>query len=175
VDLAAVRRHADEVGAAVPGHVWLPHLSALGRGELLAHSDDPAVQAFLEGERARRAGETEAALASLALARNMAPDNPIILLAIGQAALAGGDPGTAQEPLERVSGPYGGATALHLLLAQTYLGVALPADAVKAAETALRLAPQEPRAWRLLEAARRQLGDEPAARAAAEQAARLGG
>ncbi len=174
-DLDAMRAHLEEAADAAPADRLRPYYAGLLDDAFPEDADDPVVAALVDGERLLADGRGEDAARRFDVAWNLAPNTPVIMLALARAARAAGRTADAQRAYELVALHYGGAVALHEALAELYLVNGLPGDAVKASDAALGLAPERADLWRLAAEARRGAGDDDGAREAADEASRLEG
>lgn len=117
----------------------LEFLQALVSTDLAADSSDPATQALLEGERARRAGQPREARTRFDTAWDISPGFPMIVLLQGLASFEAGDYQAARAQLEGSAASFGRSPRLHRTLAELYERLALPDDAARARNAALAL------------------------------------
>ncbi len=137
---AALARYVDENDPAP----FREFLEALAGDDLTHDARDPAARSMLEGERLRRAGKPREALARFATAWDLAPNYPMVVLLQGLAALEAGAPDKARGALEASAASFGSSKRMHRALAETYEQLGLHADALRALNAALALAPGDP-------------------------------
>ncbi len=163
-DLAGTRAALARYEAESDPAPFAEFLAALAHDDLSRSSDDPATRSLLEGERLRRAGRPREALARFATAWDLAPGYPMVVLLQGLAAFEAGDLARARGALEASASSFGGSRRLHDTLARTYEGLELHADAVRALNAALALAPDDAELQEALARVHRRLSETPPAR-----------
>lgn len=169
-DLARARAALASYVAANQPAPFAEFLAALAHDDLTRAADDPATRALLEGERLRRAGRPREALACFATAWDLAPGFPMVVLLQGLAALEAHDLPAARGALEASAAGFGASRRLHRTLAQVYEGLELHADAARALNAALALAPDDAETLLALARVRQRLGEESVALALALRA-----
>jgi serine/threonine protein kinase len=145
-------------------------LSALATDDLARDASAPAERALLEGERARRAGRPREALQRFKTAWDLSPGYPMVVLLQGLAAFEAGELAAARGALEVSARPFGPSLRLHRTLAAVYEGLERPADAARALNAVLALAPEDAGAWLALARVRERIREEEGALAAALRA-----
>jgi len=143
-DRAELTAATDAIEDLNDDDLMLDHLRALLDGRFVEASSDPGVAALAEGLRLRAAGEPAEALASLRIANNLLPNSPEILAAIAITAYEAGSLDFARSVLEAIARPLAASRTLHRTLAETYLALGLPDDAVLASTTAMKIDPDDP-------------------------------
>jgi hypothetical protein len=131
-DLAGTERVLASWLAREPDAPFREFLHALAKDDLARESSDPATRALLAGERARRAGHPDEALAHFRTAWDLAPHSPLVVLLLGIAAFVAGELELARPALEASAGSFGRSRRLHATLAAVYTRLGLPADAERA-------------------------------------------
>ncbi|MEQ1891512.1 MAG: serine/threonine-protein kinase, partial [Planctomycetota bacterium] len=128
-DVAAGQRELARYRESETSPPFLAFFEGVLREELTPVGDEAAALALLAGERARRAGDARAALASFRTAWDLAPGYPFLVLLQGLAALEAGELEVARTHLEPAAFHFGRCARLHRALAELYERLALPADA----------------------------------------------
>jgi len=139
-------------------------LGALADDDLRRVASDPVERALLAGERARRAGEGRAALEHFKSAWDLAPGFPMVVLLQGLAAFEAGELAAARRALEASAQSFGPSLRLHRTLALVYEELGLPADATRALNAVLTIAPDDAEARLALERVRARPGEASASR-----------
>lgn len=163
-DLAGARTAAARYLAEHEPAPFGEFLEALALDDLTRAAREPAARSMLEGERLRRAGRPREAMTCFATAWDLEPNYPLVVLLQGLAALEAGAPDEARGALEASAASFGSSRRLHRALAETYERLGFPADAQRALNAALALAPGDPELLASLARVRAQLETPPRAR-----------
>jgi len=142
-DDAAARAHADRASELYPDLVRLDFLHAVLDGTALPAPEDPASEALVKGEEARRAGRFAEAARHFDAAWNVQPGVTLTAGLFARCALASGDHAHALDMIEWVARPLGASHFVHASLAMLYAEAGRPIDAGRAADAALRLDPAD--------------------------------
>ena len=123
--------------SATPTDRMLPFYDAMVAGALLSHSDDPMVQALIDGELHRLGGRPTEAIKMYDIAWKFEPGTALLPVLSGMAKLDAGLFKDSAEAFEAVVLQLFASKRIHILLSQAFEGIGdRPLDVVLALETA---------------------------------------